>query len=288
MVLICLPVFEPLRPYLPWSDLVNVVLRSKLPEGLRIPLLDFALPVFVARELAWYFFNAQYLIIVYFDLFASYKNPQKERQPFEVQWFVFDAMNLDHITITPVFLAVCALSYKALPISVDWHHVPSAWEILVQIMVARVIREFLRYWVHRGMHMAPYYKWIHKKHHEYKYPFSLVGEYAHPLDNLFHGVIPIIFGLAAVSVMFGLHIVTIFADIYYATQLSVEEHAGYTLPWNADYWPFLSWINGGSLHHDKHHRDLNGNYGERWLDSLFGTTFENIRSIRQESLQKQA
>jgi methylsterol monooxygenase len=258
-----------------------------LPEALRVPLLDFALPVFVARELAWFFFHAQYLTIVYLDLFASYKNPQKERQPFDVQWFVFDAMNLDHLTITPVLLAVCVVAYNNFAISIDWNNIPSVWSLLAQVMISRIVREFLRYWGHRALHTGPLYKWIHKKHHEYKYPFSLVGEYAHPIENLVHGVIPIFAGLMSLHYLFGLHMITVFADIYYATQLSVEEHTGYTLPWNSDYWKVLSWINGGSLHHDRHHKDLNGNYGERWLDTLFGTDFETMRIKREERLKEQ-
>jgi methylsterol monooxygenase len=283
-----LPTLAPLRPYLPWSFLIDDYLRIIIPPNLREAIVDFALPVCVVRELVWFYFHVQYLVIAKFDLFQSYQNPHKERPPFETQWFIFDAMNVDHVIILPVVVLVCVVAYRLLSIDKDWSTIPPIWVILIQIQVARVVREFLRYWGHRAMHAGALYKYIHKKHHEFKYPFSLVGEYAHPVENLFHGVIPILSGLIAAWYLFGLHMVMIFADLFYATLLSVEEHTGYNLPWNHDYWPFLSWMNGGSLHHDMHHKDLNGNFGERWLDKLFGTDMETMRAKLQERLKLQA
>lgn len=282
-----LPTLVPLRPYLPWNSLINEDLRLMFPPWLRGPLFDFALPVAVVRELVWFYFHVQYLLIARFDLFKKYQNPHKERVPFEVQWFIFDAMNVDHVIILPVVAVVCVIAFRILNINNDWSDIPPIWLLFIQVQLSRVVREFLRYWGHRALHAGPLYKWIHKKHHEFKYPFSLVGEYAHPIENLIHGVIPIISGLVAVWCFFGLHMVMIFFDLFYATLLSVEEHTGYNLPWNMDFWPFLSWANGGSLHHDLHHKDLNGNYGERWLDKLFGTDFETMRKKRAERLKAQ-
>jgi len=124
-------------------------------------------------------------------------------------------------------------------------------------------------------HMPKFY-WLHKKHHEFSSPFSLVGEYAHPVENFIHGIIPIFCGLAAVSLFSKVHVTTIWADIVFATIISVEEHTGYLLPWNFDYWPGFNLISGGSIHHDWHHREQNGNYGEWWLDRMFGTDFESV------------
>jgi len=287
LTVLLLPTLTPLRPYLPWSPLIHETLRGLFPPNMRVAIVDFALPVCVVRELVWFFFHVQYLLMARYDLFKSFQNPQKEgeRPPFAIQWFIFDAMNVDHIIILPVVVLVAVIAFRLLHIDHLWSTVPPLWILFIQVQLARVVREFLRYWGHRAMHVGPLYKLIHKKHHEFKFPFSLVGEYAHPLENFIHGVIPILAGLVAVWYFFGLHMVMIFADLFYATLLSVEEHTGYNLPWNMDYWPILSWMNGGSLHHDRHHKDLNGNYGERWLDTLFGTDFETMQKKRVERLK---
>jgi len=252
---------------------------------MRVPLIDFAIPVYVVRELIWFLLHGQYIIIARYDLFSSYKINQTARQPFDVQWFMFDAMNLDHLVSMPILLAISIYSWRAIKVNLDFNTVPSPLALFGMLVLSRFVREFLRYWGHRFLHMGLLYKLIHKKHHEYTSPFSLVGEYAHPVENIVHGIIPIVAGMFTLAYSFGeLHIVTLYLDLLWMTVISVEEHTGYMLPWNADYWRALSWISGGSIHHDLHHKELHGNYGERFFDWIFGTDFETMRAKRMERL----
>jgi len=211
--------------WLPWWSLIDVTFRNALPVAMRVPLIDFAIPVYVVRELIWFLLHGQYLIIARYDLFSSYKINQTARQPFDVQWFMFDAMNLDHLVSMPILLAISIYSWRAIKVNLDFNTVPSPLALFGMLVLSRFVREFLRYWGHRFLHMGLLYKLIHKKHHEYTSPFSLVGEYAHPVENIVHGIIPIVAGMFTLAYSFGeLHIVTLYLDLLWMTVISVEEH----------------------------------------------------------------
>jgi len=244
--------------------------------------MDFAFPTYVVRELIWLFEHGVYLIIAKFDLFPSFRtSSNKGNHKFESQWFMFEAMNLDHLWTFPFFCAISAGSVVAFPsISLNWNALPSVSIVFQQMAVSRIIREMLRYWIHRLFHTRYLYRWVHKKHHEYTSTFSLVNEYADPVDNLVHGILPFLIGVWFVAFCWTIHVVTIWADLVLMTIISVEEHTGYMLPWNADYWPGLNLISGGSVHHGLHHQETHGNYGEYWVDRLFGTDVKTLRLKR--------
>jgi sterol desaturase/sphingolipid hydroxylase (fatty acid hydroxylase superfamily) len=60
--------------------------------------------------------------------------------------------------------------------------------MLGQVVLFHIIEDFYFYWIHRLLHWGPFYKFIHKVHHEHTAPFAIAGEYAHPLETLFLGL----------------------------------------------------------------------------------------------------
>jgi methylsterol monooxygenase len=38
------------------------------------------------------------------------------------------------------------------------------------------------------MHWPPFYKKVHKVHHEYAAPFGIAAEYAHPIETMILGL----------------------------------------------------------------------------------------------------
>jgi methylsterol monooxygenase len=42
--------------------------------------------------------------------------------------------------------------------------------------------------MHRFMHWPPFYKKVHKVHHEYAAPFGIAAEYAHPIETMILGL----------------------------------------------------------------------------------------------------
>eukprot|EP01125_Pyxidicula_operculata_P004723 TRINITY_DN1765_c0_g1_i2.p2 TRINITY_DN1765_c0_g1~~TRINITY_DN1765_c0_g1_i2.p2 ORF type:complete len:103 (+),score=1.25 TRINITY_DN1765_c0_g1_i2:735-1043(+) len=86
-----------------------------------------------------------------------------------------------------------------------------------------------------------------------------------------------------------IHIYVLFVSIWISRWRSVEGHSGYRLPWHIDnIWWYanlfaltidsyrLSW-NGGSNWHDLHHTGFNYNFGEKWIDLIFGTDYQSYK-----------
>ena len=46
------------------------------------------------------------------------------------------------------------------------------------------------YWAHRALHHRSIYKYIHKKHHEFKATVAMAAEHAHPVEQLLANAIP--------------------------------------------------------------------------------------------------
>lgn len=58
---------------------------------------------------------------------------------------------------------------------------PSIPIILRDLLVAVAFNDTLFYWAHRGLHHSSVYKYIHKKHHEFKTPIGISSKYVSSL-----------------------------------------------------------------------------------------------------------
>jgi len=94
-----------------------------------------------------------------------------------------------------------------------------------------IFEDAYHYFVHRLLHYGPFYKHIHKIHHEFSAPFGMAAEYAHPLETLILGFGTIGGPLIFVAITNDLHIVTVLAWIMLRLFQTVDAHSGYDFPW---------------------------------------------------------
>lgn len=141
-----------------------------------------------------------------------------------------------------------------------------------QFVVTRAVEELSFYWLHRLLHWGPLYERVHKVHHEFRAPYTPCGQFSHWIEGVFVFDGCLVYGLIASCFMLGrMHVITLCFCVCYAVLRSTDGHSGWYVPWQIDYWPLARLINGGAPHHDFHHQKFHGNYGELWIDWLFGT-----------------
>ena len=108
------------------------------------------------------------------------------------------------------------------------------------------------YMTHRCMHMREYW-WIHEEHHEADEPNWLDAHRGHIIENV------ILFTGYCIPMLFG------FYDLYQSPiAFCIISIRGWLRHDTR-----TAWFDGG--HHLYHHKVYNRNYGEPWLDYLFGT-----------------
>ncbi|ORY23203.1 hypothetical protein BCR39DRAFT_549764 [Naematelia encephala] len=152
------------------------------------------------------------------------------------------------------------------------YEVPFSSPLLMAAQIAFffVFEDTFHYWAHRGLHWGPFYKHIHKLHHEFSAPIGLAAEYAHPLEVLIlaQGTIsgPFLYCLFRKD----LHIFTVYIWVTLRLFQAVDAHSGYDFPWSLRHWlPFWA----GADHHDFHHQAFTNCYSTsfRWWDYMLGT-----------------
>lgn len=97
---------------------------------------------------------------------------------------------------------------------------PKSRDFLWQIPVFFVIEDFYFYWIHRFLHHKSVYKYVHKIHHEHKYPFGIAAEYAHPVETFFLGI-----GTLLGPLFFAKHMVTLWVWLFFRLVETVEDRS---------------------------------------------------------------
>eukprot|EP01065_Artemidia_motanka_P015141 TRINITY_DN1900_c0_g1_i1.p1 TRINITY_DN1900_c0_g1~~TRINITY_DN1900_c0_g1_i1.p1 ORF type:complete len:847 (+),score=314.39 TRINITY_DN1900_c0_g1_i1:90-2543(+) len=144
---------------------------------------------------------------------------------------------------------------------------PSVFEFLLHSFFCVVMMDFSYWYYHMMLHRhRSLYRAVHALHHEYRQPFALVTQHAHPLELLATGV----FSMAG-PVACGAHPFTMWWWLLMSIFISIEAHSGYRLPLGLDV--LSCGLFGGTLHHDVHHQSPWCNYQPFlcYLDNLCGT-----------------
>jgi sterol desaturase/sphingolipid hydroxylase (fatty acid hydroxylase superfamily) len=159
------------------------------------------------------------------------------------------------------------------------HNTFSYYDILLFIpysFIFELLFDFFHYWSHRILHTNKFlYVNIHKKHHKYAHPKSIITFYQDPLDLLITNSVPQIFTLLLFPYI-SLFLFNIILS--YKSFLEISGHSGKKLYPNGSFIQFI-WlpkILGITLYtedHNLHHSLSNCNYSKRFSlwDKVFGT-----------------
>ncbi|RIA96102.1 C-4 sterol methyl oxidase [Glomus cerebriforme] len=239
-----------------------------------------ALIAFLIHEIVYFGRCIPFIIADFIPSFTKYKlQPNKVNTAAE-QWSCLKSVLASH------FLMELPLIFGFHPIAtlfgMDITTVPFPhWQTMsYQIALFFVMEDTFHYWFHRLLHYGPFYKYIHKKHHEYSAPFGLAAEYAHPLEVLILGAGTIGGPLLWVSITHNLHLITVFIWISLRLFQAIDAHSGYDFPWSLRHFlPFWA----GAEHHDYHHMAFVNCFSTsfRWWDHLMGTDLK-YQAYRQK------
>lgn len=137
-----------------------------------------------------------------------------------------------------------------------------------------LIFDFFHYWSHRMMHQRFFYKYIHKTHHKFIHPISILTYYHSPLDILFTENIPTILTMYCIP---SLSIFQYTLISVYKTYMDIQGHIGKNTKsssFTQCIWlPRLLQIELYPRNHDYHHSKNKSNYATRFSiwDKVFGT-----------------
>ncbi|XP_070552720.1 fatty acid hydroxylase domain-containing protein 2-like isoform X2 [Ptychodera flava] len=134
---------------------------------------------------------------------------------------------------------------------------PTFQWVIVELTVFSLVEEIGFYYTHRLMHHPSLYKHIHKVHHEWTAPISIISLYCHPVEHILSNMLPPLLG----PLLMGSHIATTWLWFIIALLSTIVAHCGYHMP-------FLP----SPEAHDFHHQKFVNNFGVLGvLDRLHGT-----------------
>lgn len=134
---------------------------------------------------------------------------------------------------------------------------PTFHWVLVEMCVFIMVEEIGFYYAHRFLHHRSIYKYVHKVHHEWTAPISIIGIYCHPVEHILSNILPLYMG----PFIMGSHVATATLWMCIAISSTQVSHGGYHLP----FFP-------SPEAHDFHHLKFTNNFGMMGiLDRLHGT-----------------
>lgn len=116
---------------------------------------------------------------------------------------------------------------------------PSAFEVVRDILFSLALREVLFYYSHRILHHPRLYPKIHKIHHRFTAPVALAAQYAHPIEQIVANILPI----TIPPQLLNSHILTFWLFMAYELLETTTVHSGYDF--------FLNAAKKHDLHHEK-------------------------------------
>jgi len=197
----------------------------------------------------------------------------------EKEFNEFD-LNVITSTIVETITFIIGMSY----ISKETHILYDLLLFIPVSFIFEIIFDFFHYWSHRIIHSNKYlYYYIHKKHHKYIHPITILTFYQDPIDLTLTNSIPLFLTLFILSYMYlNISMFTFNMIIVYKSYIEISGHSGKQL-YPSGSFPQFIWlpkllnIQLYSETHDYHHTHTNYNYSKRFTlwDKVFNTFREN-------------
>ncbi|KAI9252962.1 hypothetical protein BDA99DRAFT_443794 [Phascolomyces articulosus] len=259
-------------------------------EG-RDPLVVTGIFAFLMHEIVYFGRFIPFLICDFIPYFQKYKLQPNKTNSNEDYWNCTWKVLKSHFLYEGplIFFFHPMATFLGMRVSAPF---PGWQQMCVEIAIFFIFEDFYHYHMHRFMHWPPFYKKVHKIHHDYSAPFGIAAEYAHPIETMilgfgtvggplvYHGVVHYLLEL---DVKWELHLATMLLWIVLRLFQAIDAHSGYDFPWSLHNWvPFWA----GAEHHDYHHQMFIGNYASsfRLWDHVFGT---NVKFVAYRKRQKE-
>ncbi|XP_061188760.1 fatty acid hydroxylase domain-containing protein 2-like [Saccostrea echinata] len=173
-------------------------------------------------------------------------------------------LNSTVILLPSSVLFYLALKWRGCDLSFS---LPGWKEFMFHIMSCILIEEIVFYYSHRMLHTPFFYKYIHKKHHEWTAPISFTAVYAHPFEMLVSNLMSLVLG----PLICGSNFITTLLWLALSYAVTLIHHSGYHVP-------FLP----SPEFHDFHHLKFIGNYGVIGVLDRLHDTDKLFRKSRKE------
>ena len=135
----------------------------------------------------FYMVAIDYLNIFYLQRYAIPRN-----QTYPTRQSIVDCVVdvvIGHCVVRPVLLFF-AYPYISNYVSFSFSDFPSGFTFIWQFLLCMQIDDCLFYWLHRLFHVGWLYKYVHKKHHNFKHTIPIAVEWAHPAEDIIVNTFP--------------------------------------------------------------------------------------------------